>query len=367
MSKNTKSQFNDQLFNLKQISNSDGTILTDDELLNVKTINALINYDYGAIINQTTKLTIKIIVNEKEIVNAINEASYQVQQLVNDQVRNIQAKITGDFIAEQLNDEIGEAFNANIFEIEGLILNGRNLQDRDLTTIGELETQIKYKYGKISGNLTNLKIIVTTAEQQIVDEINRITFTLETIEVTVRKIEQLISNNFIKVQLNPEIAEIFKPDAFKLKRITINDRNLEDEDLSISSLTLGKIIETKINYNYGTILNQKTNLIIKVAFSQQLVVDAINETTYQVEQLVNDQAIDIETKITGNFIKAQLVGTIEKYFDQDKFLFNKITVNGVKLQNQDLTKVQIIDAKINYSYDEILNQETNLKIKVISN
>lgn len=103
----------------------------------------------------------------------------------------------------------------------------------------------------------------------------------------------------------------------------------------------------------------------------KLVVDAINALTYTQEVALNSKVYSLKKTIIsklfdGFFIKCHLPFELNKEYKCGLFKLNKITnMYGRDLQDSDLQKLGVIQAKINYNYNLITNQTTNLKINVV--
>ncbi|MDQ7982618.1 MAG: hypothetical protein REH79_00155 [Spiroplasma sp.] len=356
-----KTIFKRDLFKFNQITIGNQKLKNSD-LNQLGTIITQINYNYDSITNQNTTLTIKIDgIDDQQIVNVINKLNYQITTAVNSLAGEI--KITSDFIKEQLNEEIKTVFDGKLFQFKEIRIGNRKLQDRDLTTSGIIYTLIAYNYGSITNQTTSLAIEVTGIDdQQIVKAINQTSYQIE-VAVNSFANQIKITSNFIKEKLTGEIAKAFANNWFQFKEITIDNRKLQDRDLTTSG-----IIYTLIAYNYGSITNQTTTLTIKVTgIDNKQIVNAINQTNYQINTEFNNQVKNINLLITSNFIKERLNSEIKNAFNSALFKFNQITINGRNLQDSDLTKAQTITTKINYDYGSMVNQETILIITITIN
>ena len=354
--------FNIELFKLNKITiGNNNTELSDTDLSVIQTINAKINYNYGSISNQESNLTITVKTSTQQIVDAINKTATHITAAINDKTAVIINQLDGEFIKTQLSEEIANEFNSELFKLNKVTINGNDLQDSDLTTVQTINAKINYNYDTIINQETNLTIVIIASDQQIVDAINNTSFSIATImNSSAASVTNQITSEFIQNRLPSEFEQPFNPELFKLNKITINGNDLQDSNLA----TIG-IINTKINYNYNSITNQETNLIITISVNDQEIVNAINNvTTYNLFATIGDTTQSITNQLDGEFIKTQLSEEIANEFNSELFKFNKITINGNDLQNSDLTTEQTINAKINYSYDSIVNQVTNLTILV---
>ena len=354
--------FNIELFKLNKITiGNNNTELSDTDLSVIQTINAKINYNYGSISNQESNLTITVKTSTQQIVDAINKTSTHITAAINDKTAVIINQLDGEFIKTQLSEDIANEFNSELFKFNKVTINGNDLQDSDLTTEQTINAKINYNYDTIINQETNLTIVIIASDQQIVDAINNTSFSIATImNSSAASVTNQITSEFIQNRLPSEFEQPFNPELFKLNKITINGNDLQDSDLTTITT-----INTKINYNYNSITSQETNLIITISVNDQEIVNAINNvTTYNLFATIGDTTQSITNQLDGEFIKTQLSEEIANEFNSELFKFNKITVNGNDLQDSDLTTEQTINAKINYSYDSIVNQVTNLTIIV---
>ncbi len=203
-----------------------------------------------------------------------------------------------------------------------------------------------------------------STEQKIVNEINSATttYTLPTItNVTAVSITNQITSDFIKTKLTGNSATAFNVKSFKLNSITIGDDN---HVLANSDLITAGTINAKINYDYASVINQTTNLTITITTKENSpeIVNQINNTTYETSVEINSTVNDLI--IMPLFINQQLKFQYKTEFDANLFKFNQITINDQDLQDSNLTTTGTINAKINYDYDSITNQTTNLTITV---
>lgn len=205
-----------------------------------------------------------------------------------------------------------------------------------------------------------------TPAQKIVNEINKITnleVIANTTDSTVTSINNLITSDFISAKLTGDNKTTFEANKnkFALVKITVGKNDLVDNNLK----TIGTI-NAKLIYNYDSIKNQTTNLIITVSDKNTTdIVNQINITTYETNVEINSTIDDLI--FMPLFIQSKLTFQNKTGFNANLFTFNKITVNSNDLQNSDLTTEQTINAKINYNYDNIANQTTNLTMTVGTN
>ncbi|MCL8209865.1 hypothetical protein [Spiroplasma attinicola] len=371
-------------FKLNSITVTDGNTnrdLQDSDLTKDITINAQINYSYGASKNQVTNLTINI--SEKrqaEIINAINAITYSISNNGGtDSAKGVAEQITANFIQGQLTEDdnknafVTEAFTLTSITVADADDNTKvhNLKDENLVYNTQVNAQINYSYGSSIDNTTNLTISVNKAtDQQIVDAINDATFSLTSISGD--KAESVKSNitTVIKEQLNKNIQSSIDTSSIKINSVTVNTDNQELNDNNFDNY--GIIINTKINYNYNEIENQVTDLNITVNANTNQVITIISETTFNLNVTINSSAESVSSLITSDFIKNQLTeGIIQNSFNSDSFNFNSIKVtdnnNDRDLQDNDLADYGTsINAKLIYKYDTPTIYETNLKITIMA-
>lgn len=126
-----------------------------------------------------------------------------------------------------------------------------------------IETKIVYNYGAIEEQEVNLTISVSLSDESLCEGINEAKYTLNNIEIgtTAEEVEALITPDFIKEQLTGTNKGLFSDQSFDFINITINDgRN--DKPLTDDDLLKSGSITAQINYNYGEMINQQTNLVI---------------------------------------------------------------------------------------------------------
>ncbi|MDQ7982622.1 MAG: hypothetical protein REH79_00175 [Spiroplasma sp.] len=362
LSENIKNQFNDQLFKLNQLTHADGSKLTNDQLMNVKAIDAVINYNYGEITNQKTKLTINVIVTDQQIVDLINDKTYEINNQSGVTIAKIENQITAEFIGKKLTGAIGNAYNQQKLTINNIVIDGQKVKNSNLIIRKTVQATIEYHYGDIKNQKTKLKIVLINKEQEIVDAIKQITYSIiMPLNTSTDEIIKQITPNFIKKQLNPKLKEFFDDNLFKFNQITINDHKLENNDLK----KIG-VRTSKINYNYGEITNQTTSLKIYVYTTDHQFVAAIKKASYTIKATIGTKATEIKDQITAEFINKELTGEIASSFVAKDFKFIKIKINGQELQDRDLINVSTIAAEIEYQYGTIISKINNLTIKVTS-
>ena len=209
-------------------------------------------------------------------------------------------------------------------------------------------------------NANNVEINIT--DQDITNAIKKINYSTVTLKDTsVETINDEIDANFIRRKLTGSITDAFKNEKFKLNKITVGEDN---HQLVATDLEKLRTLDATINFDYDTISNQETKLVITIITNPQEIVDTINTATYNLSATLNDKTTAITNQLTGAFIKAQLNAEIADQFDDKAFKFNQVTINGHNLQASDLTTKGTINAKINYDYDTISNQEANLIITI---
>lgn len=205
-----------------------------------------------------------------------------------------------------------------------------------------------------------------TPAQKIVNEINKITnleVIANTTDSTVTSINNLITSDFISAKLTGDNKTTFEANKnkFALVKITVGKNNLVDNNLK----TIGTI-NAKLIYNYDSIKNQTTNLIITVSDKNTTdIVNQINITTYETNVEINSTIDDLI--ITPEFIHTKLLFAVKENFNLNSFKLNKISINGKNLQDSDLTEAKTLNTQINYDYDVIKNQTTNLKLIIDTN
>lgn len=362
-----KSAFKTNSFKFSKITIDDRDLQNSD-LENSSLITTQINYSYGSMTNQKTNLTIKVAgFRKQQIVDEINSVKdYQKEVKVNSNVNDI--TITAEFIKENLNSEIKQAFNDTAFIYKKLTINNDDLQNSNLSVTGTFEAEINYDYGIIKNQKTKIIINVIIDSKQISEEINKLNYGITiTNDSTAQNIINQINTKdakFIKGPLTGDIAKAFNADIFTFNKITVNEHDLIDQDLTENSF-----IYAKINYNYGEIFEEEANLTINTVdiIFDQWITNSINHINYKVKTMKGNSAQSISDQINAEFIQEQLIGDIAKAFNADAFKFIGVIVNANRdaLTDQDLAETKNIETKIRYRYGEITTElQTSLTIMV---
>ena len=355
---NNATAFKAESFQLNSITvGEDNHALADSDLTTAGTINAKINYNYDSIKNQTTILTITIAVTEQQqVVNAINDITYTVSAVtVNEAAKSITDQINADFIKAKLTGNNATAFKSESFQLNSITFGEDNhaLADSDLTTAGTINAKINYSYDTIANQSTTLTFKVNLTDAEITNAINSTEYTLTTVTAgdEATTVSAKINASFIKSSLSEDIQNSFNSESFQLNSITFGEDN---HALADSDLTTAGTLTTKVNYNYGSVIDQNITLMITINASDQQIVEAIDLLSYTVEAYVGDTTENITNQINGEFIKAKLTDTnnIATSFDSNSFSFSSITVgeDNHALADSDLTTAGTITTKINYEY-----------------
>lgn len=102
--------------------------------------------------------------------------------------------------------------------------------------------------------------------------------------------------------------------------------------------------------------------------NSELVVQAINSTTYKLDVMTGFKVKQLKSLVTFDFIKANLVHKISKIFEPEDFTIKKITNHkNEKLLDSNFAEIGMIEAKITFDYAEHENQTTNLIINIHKN
>ena len=310
---------------------------------------------------------------EQQIVNAINNTTTAYTLTANTTnpatAASITEQITGDFIKTKLTGNNATAFKAESFQLNSITVGADNhaLADSDLTTAGTINAKINYNYDSIKNQITILTItIAVTEQQQVVNAINDITYTVSAVTVNeaAKSITDQINADFIKAKLTGNNATAFKAESFQLKSITVGEDN---HALADSDLTTAGTINAKINYSYDTIANQSTTLTFKVNLTDEAITNAINSTEYKLTTVTaGDEATTVSAKINASFIKSPLSEDIQNSFNSESFQLNSITVgeDNHALADSDLTTAGTLTTKVNYDYGSVTNQNITLTITI---
>ena len=310
---------------------------------------------------------------EQQIVNAINNTTTAYTLTANTTnpatAASITEQITGDFIKTKLTGNNATAFKAESFQLNSITVGEDNhaLADSDLTTAGTINAKINYNYDSIKNQTTILTItIAVTEQQQVVNAINDITYTVSAVTVNeaAKSITDQINADFIKAKLTGNNATAFKAESFQLNSITVGEDN---HALADSDLTTAGTINAKINYSYDTIANQSTTLTFKVNLTDEAITNAINSTEYKLTTVTaGDEATTVSAKINASFIKSPLSEDIQNSFNSESFQLNSITVgeDNHALANSDLTTATTLTTKVNYDYGSVKDQNITLTITI---
>ena len=310
---------------------------------------------------------------EQQIVNAINNTTTAYTLTANTTnpatAASITEQITGDFIKTKLTGNNATAFKAESFQLNSITVGEDNhaLADSDLTTAGTINAKINYNYDSIKNQTTILTItIAVTEQQQVVNAINDITYTVSAVTVNeaAKSITDQINADFIKAKLTGNNATAFKAESFQLNSITVGEDN---HALADSDLTTAGTINAKINYSYDTIANQATTLTFKVNLTDEAITNAINSTEYKLTTVTaGDEATTVSAKINASFIKSPLSEDIQNSFNSESFQLNSITVgeDNHALADTDLTTATTLTTKVNYDYGSVTNQNITLTITI---
>ncbi|MCL8210826.1 hypothetical protein LT336_00570 [Spiroplasma sp. JKS002671] len=310
---------------------------------------------------------------EQQIVNAINNTTTAYTLTANTTnpatAASITEQITGDFIKTKLTGNNATVFKAESFQLNSITVGEDNhaLADSDLTTAGTINAKINYNYDSIKNQTTILTItIAVTEQQQVVNAINDITYTVSAVTVNeaAKSITDQINADFIKAKLTGNNATAFKSESFQLNSITFGKDN---HALADSDLTTAGTINAKINYSYDTIANQSTTLTFKVNLTDAEITNAINSTEYTLTTVTaGDEATTVSAKINASFIKSSLSEDIQNSFNSESFQLKSITVgeDNHALADSDLTTAGPLTTKVNYDYGSVKDQNITLTITI---
>ncbi len=288
------------------------------------------------------------------IINAIKDSKYtgSVTVKINAigqtklESLNLNTNLTG---TEKIqNDETGqEAFNAFLEANSGITDLKDNVEVGTFiaptyTTEGSLIINA-IKDGKYTGSIKITYSVLQVSEDQIINEINQGNYQVQTtINSLVSSINEKITKDFIQKQLTGEIAKAFDGNKFTFNKITYNGNDLEDADLLKS-----QTINAKINYNYGSITNKETNLIINV-------------DQYQLQDVLKDFQFKDNYNVE-NFLNSNDQATIESQIS-DFLNISSLSAAGLILENQTSNSVILKATEDSQNYQGEITLSWNLKL-----
>ncbi len=183
-------------------------------------------------------------------------------------------------------------------------------------------------YGKTNHSTTH-----QISNQNIIDEINKISYEKE-IEIKSKAREITITGYDIQNKLPNEIKNVFDIEQFNFNKITINNNDLQDNDL-ITEHT----INSKINYTYNSNKIQTTNLIIKV-INHNKSGEEINNLTYATDIESGSNYQELQARIKTIDYKIQLPNETENEFNSQFLKIGDIKKeNDTKITDEDLKTV----------------------------
>lgn len=263
---NLRNKFQDSDYQLVDITNENGRILNDDDFGEERVITGKIIYHYANHTNQITNVKIPIIsTHDSEIIDAVNATTYEIEISINSSYNELKVEINANFIKAKLSNDLKEKFNDSHYRLFDIFdeNNERELTNLDLITFGSINATINYGYITVFNEHTKLKIkVIAENETNIVSAINNVTDyrAIAYLNDEYSDLAEEVTDNFIKLKLNPDMQNQFNDAAFDL--IAITDEN--GNKLTGDDFKTVHIINAKINYEYGTTKNQTTNLKIEV-------------------------------------------------------------------------------------------------------
>ncbi|MCL8209482.1 hypothetical protein [Spiroplasma attinicola] len=151
------------------------------------------------------------------------------------------------------------------------------------------------------------------------------------------------------------------------------DANSTISDLK-DNLEIGTFVAPTETTDGSLIINAITNskytgsievTITHLEITSQEIVTAINQIQYTAKVNFKSSIAELKATIVTEFIDTKLTGEIKKAYKADNFTLNGIfNEDNTGLTNENFEHVGTINAKINYNYDNITNQTTNLTITV---
>lgn len=298
----------------------------------------------------------------QQIVDAINKINFAIEIEQNTKVDDLNLLVNFEFIKKRLNETLQAFFKKEMFSLIAILnQNNEKLIDEDLMNEKVINATVAYNYGRFTNQKTKLTLNFKVTEEQIVDAINNQEYLLmfTSRQKNVDAITEKITSDFIKELLPDEIAKAFNHDAFQFNKLTLDGNDLTD----VQVRNFGKL-NLKLNYDYGLITNQDTNLVLLIRVTDERMVDAINNANYSANFVVNTKMFEVNSFINSDFIKNGIPLNLSAAFVPESFKLNKIMIDHRDMTDNDLAKDGAFDTKINYDYETMLNQEAHLKITV---
>lgn len=203
-------------------------------------------------------------------------------------------------------------------------------------------------------------------DQEIVNAINNVQYETELgFKSSCKNIKEIISPTFIKSKLDDSMQNIFQDQLFNFNQITIDDNQLSDKDLATKG-----IINAVINYNYGSIIDQNTNIILNVKITDRQIIDAIKENinNFREDWRTIDEIITAQEFLNDIPVLAQLAvndilpGYLKEDYNYKLLKINNVTIDSRKLSDDDFRREGIISINFNFNYHTIKNENIIMQI-----
>lgn len=269
----------------------------------------------------------------EEIASAINGITYFIELKVNTKVSELRREINPEFIRSRLTGEVRNDFDDRLFNLNRIINEqGQEITDNDLAIAQVINARFNYSYGTVTSQTARIFIVTNVEDQQIVNEVNSILYQKDIPGgTTADELKAEISPDFIRSSLTGEIRNGFRENLFTLNKITDSQgKEITNDDLK----TTGNIY-AKIHYNYNTIKDQKTNLIITISDGLLELNTAFKDFNFQ------------EVRGTVGFLDSNDLNEISNQIEI--FLGRSLVEAGLILENQQATSI-LLKAQPNSKY-----------------
>lgn len=187
-------------------------------------------------------------------------------------------------------------------------------------------------------NYATIPVTITNREKEVTNAINNTTYDLLILVNSLSDTLKIkINFDFIKKSLDEDMQNIFDDCLFELNSITSQGKEITDADLVENEIG---IINAEINYNYGTVINQSTNL--KIIKNLPMITRGefikISE-----ERSANDPMVfKVKTKRPGNYDYLPIVLQNMRVAIYEEFInVYKLTVDISKLKMTDIQSDEV--------------------------
>lgn len=330
-------------------------LLTTKGLYKINTISDIDKQNLWTIHSQTG-----YVLNKQVLINPTQPTNLSITSLASRFYYNFWQLNNLKLIIQELNilDEYKEYFES-IFS-QGITL-WHNFKYTDVN--GKVFQQ--HKVGDYSNENWEINLFNTLKPIDIDSLINDaikkayLQLTLDFQSATVENLYKLITPEWIKNALPPNLQESFDITKFKLNKVTKLNSETEITNNDINKINTYQL---NLNYNYTErFINQNASFFLNTI---SIVINEINSIEFKIQIPKGTTVNQVKTMINNDYIKSYLTPESQVIFEQWQ-LTNIFQSDGSPLTDESIAEYGTYNEIINYQYWTYENNKTQLIIEVI--